>query len=354
MRIIYGCNSQGQGHLSKAATLVPLLERRGHDVRVISSGPQPPSIYQFRWHRHLPGLPYSLQQGRTDYLGTMKLWLRGIPGYVTGLTELKRIVQEFQPELIISDFEPMTGSPALKPGCEVVSMCRQAALLDPQLRFPDEEVFQCRIARAIIRLFTMGADRMYGFHYEGGSHRCLPPVIREDLWSYPLISGKHIFIYNYHPTATANAQHLIAWSERTGIPVRAYGYPGEISRGLHGNVLFQPSDRVEMMKDMASCRAAIVTAGLTTPLESFLMQKPTMVIPLEQQWEQLTNAWHMEHAGIARMSHIWDYDAALEIPPPGTDHPAFQWLTTSPQRILDAVLMEPSQPERKLHREVAA
>lgn len=354
MRIIYGCNSQGQGHLSKATTLVPLLEARGHEVRVISSGPQPPSIYQFRWHRHFSGLPYFLQDGKTDPFQTIRNWGKNLPDTLSSLFHLKRMVREFEPELIISDFEPMTGNPFLAPGCEVVSMCRQVALLDPNIPIPPCKTIQQRITCTMIRCFTMGATRFHGFHYSPDSHRCVPPVIREDLLRYPVVQGKHLFIYNYHHTGKGEIERLLEWSKRRGIPVRAYGFPGEISRGWHGNVLMQPSDRYQMMADLASCRAAIVTSGLTTPLEAFLLQKPVVTVPLEDQWEQYTNAWHLELAGMAKMCPTWDYDAAMELPAPTTDHPAWKWLTTSPHRILDAVLMEKSSSAPSLSEQFAA
>ncbi|SFI33741.1 glycosyltransferase family protein [Planctomicrobium piriforme] len=350
MRIVYGCNSQGQGHLSKAAVLVPLLEARGHDVRVISSGHQPPSIYHFRWHRHLPGLPYVLIGGKTDYRKTAEGWFRTLPRTWRALQELQRMVREFQPELIISDFEPLTGSPFLSPGCEVVSMCRQVALLDPDVPLPECENFQRQIAGTMIRIYTMGATRLFGFHYSPASYRCLPPVVREDLLTTPVTAGKHLFIYNYHHTGSGNLQRMLDWSQKRGVPIRAYGFPGEIARGQHGNVLMQPSDRHQMLLDMASCRAAIVTSGVMTPLEAFLLRKPVITVPLEDQWEQYTNAWQMEQAGMAKMSRTWDYDAALELPPPTTDHPYWNWLTTSPQRILDTILQESTSRQTALRR----
>lgn len=264
------------------------------------------------------------------------------------------MVEEFEPQLIISDFEPLTASPLLSPGCEVVSMCRQVALLDPNVPTPPGTSLQQKIAGTVIRIFTMGATRFHGFHYSPDSHRCLPPVIREDLLRFPVVQGKHLFIYNYHHTRHGEVERLLNWSRSRGVPVRAYGFPGEIARGLHGDVLMQPSDRHQMLADLASCRAAIVTSGLTTPLEAFLLQKPVVTVPLEDQWEQYTNAWHLEQAGMARMCSTWDYDAAMELPAPAVDHPARSWLTTSPHCILDAVLLEQSHARSSLSEQYAA
>ena len=62
----------------------------------------------------------------------------------------------------------------------------------------------------------------------------------------------------------------------------------------------------------------------------------------------------LEQAGMAKMSTTWDYDAALELPAPTKEHPAWRWLTTSPQQILDAVLMEQQPAQSSLKEQFAA
>jgi uncharacterized protein (TIGR00661 family) len=269
------------------------------------------------------------------------------------LTQLRLIIREFQPDLILSDFEPLTASPLLQPPCEVISVCRQVALLDPEISCPDGNRFSRKIARTMIRAFTLGADRWLGFHYAPASHRCLPPVIREELYSQPVAERKHLFVYNYHASRSGEVERLVNWAGKRGVPVRAYGFPGAIARGTHGNVLMQPDDRVQMIRDLASCRAAIVTCGFTTPLEAILLKKPVASVPLEEQWEQTANAWHLEQAQLAPTLTEWNYDLALELPPPSPDPLTWKWLTTSPDCILDAVLSEPS-PRQVRDIQVAA
>jgi len=340
MRILFGCNSQGQGHLSTAATLVPLLEERGHEVRVVTSGFRPAEIYHFRWHCHLPGLPYVLVRGKTDFRQTAINWFSTLPKTCWAIRQVQRVVDEFEPELILSDFEPLTGSPFLKKKCEVISLCRQTALLDPDVPLPAGDHFAKRITGTMVRIYTMGTTQQFGYHYAPCSSRCLPPVIRKELYDLPNVEGKHLFVYNYYHTGRRQLEDLMEWSQRRGVPVRAYGFQAEIPRGQHGLVLMQPDDRYQMLLDMSTCRAAIVTAGLMTPLEAFLLRKPVMAVPLEEQWEQYTNAWQLDQAGMARMSQVWDFDGVMEIPAPSAQHPLWKWLTTPAQRILDAVLRE--------------
>jgi uncharacterized protein (TIGR00661 family) len=333
MRILYGANSQGQGHLSKAAVLVPLLVARGHTVQVVTSGPTPPPGYRFPGHRHFAGLTYRLAHGRTDLAGTAWDWFRQVPQLWRSLQQVRRLVQRFQPELIISDFEPLTASPLCAPPCEVLALSRQVALSDHSIPLPDDHSVEKKLTRTAIRLFTCGADRLYGYHYEPASYRCVPPVLRPELLDRLPTVAEHCLVYSHDEDYEA----LICWAHSRRQRVLAYGYP-RAPRGRIGWVEFRAPSRTGMLDDLRSCRAVMTNAGLTTPIEAFLLGKPVCVVPIPGQWEQLVNAFHLERARLAASSPTWDFDQLLETPPPMVHHPLRDWLSTSPDRLLDRLL----------------
>ncbi|MBI1348058.1 hypothetical protein GC163_17430 [bacterium] len=352
MRILYGANSQGQGHLSKAAVLIPLLEQRGHEVRLVTSGPQPTGDYTFRWHRHLTGLPYIVEQGRTDYGKTFRSWLRNFPAFMTSLNRVRKLVQTFQPELILSDFEPITASPLIGPHCEVIAISRQVTLFDRAVPLPESQVLEKKLTRTAIRLFTCGADRLYGYHFEPASFRCVPPVLRPEILQARPEQGDHILVYCHFEDAAA----LMAWAASRRQPVRAYGF-SQMPRGRHGWVEFRPASRTGMLHDLRTAKAVITNAGLTTPVEAFLLGKPTLVVPIASQWEQVVNAFHQSEARIAEACDTWDFDRIFDVPPPTLNHPLSGWLRTSPEVILDHLLDEDRATKRdqirRQHRQAA-
>lgn len=341
MRIVYGCNAQGQGHLSKAAVLVPLLEAAGHEVRVVTSGLPVPPQYQFTWHRHYQGLPFSCGGGKMAARKTMLAWLKTLPTIGRGLASVRRMVQDWQPDLILSDFELLTVSPVIQPRCEVVSLCRQVALFDPGVPLPEEGPrmdASRKLTLTVVHLFTLGADRHHGYHYAPSSYRCVPPVVRTELDDFKTTDGEHLLVYNaHHWLDGGDTESLVHWAAKRKQEVIVYGHPKH-ARGRFGTVTFREPSRAGMMADMASCKAVMTTAGLTTPVEASLLGKACMTIPLPGQWEQAVNALHLDQAGMAKESAFWDYDLALELPKPtpGGDNPA--WIKTPPEAILGHVL----------------
>lgn len=339
MRILYGAFAQGHGHFSKAAVILPMLESRGHEVRLISSGnPTPPAGYHFSWHRHFPGLSYELSNGGADFKRTFVKWVREVPQVMKHLFEVRTIVREFEPDVIISDFEPLTASPLIQPKCEVIALSRQVALSDRAVPLPREMAWERKMTRTVIRLFTAGADRRHGYHYQPLSYRCVPPIIRPELKTHPTETGDHIVVYNsFHTVDSGTPRALLEWSSRSRVPVRAYGFP-EMPRGQQNGVIFRQPSRDGMIDDIATSRAVITSAGLTTAVEAFLLGKPVCTVPIPNQWEQLVNSFHLQEAGIARWCDSWNYDQLLEVPAPGKDHPLHGWLNTPVECVLDHVL----------------
>lgn len=340
MRIIYGAFSQGNGHLSKASVLVPLMEARGHEVRVITSGPPPTGCYQFSWHRHFPGIAYVAKNGRTDYLASFKQWVRDLPKMMRGIWALRSVVREFQPDLVISDFEPMTASPLIEPNCEVVAICRQLSLLDPDIPMPPSGGFDRKMTRSVVRVFTCGADRRYGYHYEPASFRCVPPIIRAEAKQAVAERGEHILLYSGLPSFQPAPQDVADWATRNNQRVLAYGFAEADHLTPTRNIEFRLPNRQQFLQDMATSGGVITTAGLSTPIEAFLLRKPLVVVPIPRQWEQTVNAYQLNEAGIANSTPDWNFDRMLETPPPAADHPLLEWMSIGSDFVLDRILDE--------------
>lgn len=340
MRILYGVHTQGQGGLTKASILVPLLEERGFDVQVVSSGSPPPKCFRFRKHLHLPGMEYAVIDGQVSIAHTTIRWLRGSGTIWQSLSTLRTLLRDVQPELIISDFEPYSASPLLGSRCEVIAASRPASLLDPDIPLPETSHFQRKITRTAIRMFCGGADRRLGYHLEPRSHRCLAPPLAPEIRSLAPVRGEHWLVYNtYNVEADTNAR-LIAWAQERRERVIVYGCPAPSKNFRHPQVEFRAPSRSRFLHDLATCRGVIATAGLSLPLEAAALGKPCCVIPIPRQWEQEVNAFHLVQAGLVRRLAAWDYDALTETPPPVIAPAIRNWLDVSPEQTLQTILGE--------------
>jgi uncharacterized protein (TIGR00661 family) len=203
---------------------------------------------------------------------------------------------------------------------------------------PEQAQFERKLTRSVIRVFTAGADRVFGYHYTPASHRCLPPVLRPEVSRLRAEPGGHLLVYNQGHTADGGgASELTRWAWRNQRRVRAYGFP-EAERGTHGLVTFCPASRSSFLEDLRTARAVLTMAGFTTAVEAFVLRKPVAVVPLRGQWEQQVNAFHLDQAGLAAQFSQWDYDRLLDLEATAEGHPLRDWLTVSPEQVLDFVL----------------
>ena len=340
MRILYGINAQQQGHMARAAVLVPRLRERGHTVTTVSSGLPLKALQPWMSpdHLHRPGLPYVDRDGRTDFKRTAALWAKRTPSLLRSRRLVKRLARANRIDAVLSDFELFTGGPSLGLDVPTVSVCRQVALLDSQIPLPTDDVSGRGLTRTVIRLFAMGADRRLAYHLAADSPRCLPPMLRSDLAGTPRREGKYLLVYNsQHFGAGGDADSLLAWSQSRGVPVRAYGF-ADRPRGQRGGVTFCPPSRETMLTDLAGCRAVASTAGFALPLEAAVLGKPCLTVPLPGQWEQTVNAFQLARLGWAVAANDWDFDAAIEAPTPTVTAAQRDWLLTPVGPILDAIV----------------
>ncbi len=112
MNILYGLPSEGMGHATRSKVIIAHLISRGHDVRIVTSD----RAYTFM-EQHFPGKVYSIhgfhfayKKGKVSKVQTVTQILKTAPrDLVENLQKYKFIQNEFQPDLIISDFETFTA-----------------------------------------------------------------------------------------------------------------------------------------------------------------------------------------------------------------------------------------------------
>jgi uncharacterized protein (TIGR00661 family) len=190
------------------------------------------------------------------------------------------------------------------------------------------------MTRSVIRVFTCGADRKYGYHYEPASFRCVPPLIRAEAKLGRADVGEHVLLYSGLPSFQPRPADVAAWARKNRQRVIAYGFAPECAIEGERYVSFRRPNPRQFLDDMATSRGVMTTAGLSTPIEAFLLRKPLVVVPIPRQWEQTVNAFQLHEAKIACV--------LLETPTPAADHPLLPWMRTGSDFVLNRILDEPA------------
>jgi len=301
VKVVYGVQSTGKGHLSRLLGLKPLFDRDGHELLVFITGFDEPPPYvlaaltgvRCRRFRGLSMIENG--EGGVSKRGTMKAFAGGLPDLFESFWSAHTMISAFDPTLVVSDFDPITGSPFVVPGTRKVGIGNAAMLSHPDGVHP-VGVRMDRFNIGVVRkLFTSGLDVELGSHFYPLDD-ALPPILRPEVLSAVPENHGHLVVYHaFRGLLPPVFEYARRHPDRKII---VYGN-GSAHVGAPGNVRFEVNpDR--FLEDLASCDAYVGTAGFQTICEAFYLGKKIVVQPIAAQYEQLWNASELEHRGVGR------------------------------------------------------
>ncbi len=305
MRIVYGVQSTGRGHLSRLLGLKPFFDRDGHELLVIVSGYDEPPAYFFdalrgvRCERFRGLSTIEDGAGGVAKAATMKAVAKHIPGLLEGFHRAHGMIADFAPDLIVSDFEPITGSPFVAPGTFKVGIGNEATLS----RASGSDLPKTKIDRfnvnIVRKLFTSGVDVLLGCHFYPLDEACLPPILRPSVLSAAAENRGHVVVYHAY---RGFLDPILDYARRRPeTPIIVYGNPPP-SKGVPENVR-RAADPTRFVEDLATCEAYVGTAGFQSICEAFYLGKKIVVQPIVGHYEQLWNAAQLERHGMGRQLH---------------------------------------------------
>lgn len=318
VRIVYGVQGTGNGHVSRARALAPALAARGIEVHYVFSGRPAAAYFDMApfgaWTSH-PGLTFVVANGRIDPWQTWRqLRLRACWHDICALP-----VTGY--DLVLTDFEPVTAWAARRAGVPCVHLSHQAAFLNP---VPQQGPAWLR--RPFLRYFAP-ADRHVGLHWHAFGQSLLPPLIE----TFPA------------PAATPAAEDetddprpavLVYLPFESLVDIRAALQPLTGVRWLvyhpsvpldveSGHWHWRRLSRAGFQRDLRRVAGVICNAGFELPSEALSLGVKLLVKPLRGQFEQQANALALVQLNLAQRLDTLDTAAVaawLRQPPADATH----------------------------------
>ncbi|MCC5793449.1 MAG: hypothetical protein JJT85_01785 [Chromatiales bacterium] len=308
MKILYGVQSTGHGHLVRSTPVIQALRAHGHDVHVLISGPAPGPGWLERIGKPLDrrrGLTFSVVAGEIRYLRTM---LSNRPlRFLRDLASLRG----GDWDMIVSDYEPISAWHARLSGHRAIGIGHLYAFA--------HDVPMARgnpLNRLVLRQFAP-VDLPVGSHWDSFGAPILPPFIAPEVRELERGSVDEHLILVYLP-----------WENRSEIVRRLRRFPHfrfriydrVASRESSGNVETRPISRHDFSRGLRHCHGIIANAGYTLASEALHLGISLLVKPIRGQVEQESNALALESLGLGTASrHLSTRDIAnwLSLPAPG-------------------------------------
>ena len=126
MKILYGIQGTGNGHIIKSSIIIKELKKRGHEIDTIISNRTKDNLLGMNISEPfqcLKSLTFSVDKGAINYISSIKNLT-----FKDFLNNVKKI-DTSKYDLVISDFEPITAWAAKIQNKKVIGISHQNALL---------------------------------------------------------------------------------------------------------------------------------------------------------------------------------------------------------------------------------
>lgn len=285
MKVLYAIQGTGNGHLSRARDIIPILQKKKVALDVLVSGTQadihiPHEIkYQLQGWSFIFGKKGGVDMWRT-YLKTNSARIQ---------KEIKSIpVADY--DLIINDFEPISAWACKLKHKPSVALSHQAAVLSPAAPKPLQND---PLGRLILKNYAP-TTKKYGLHFKRYEENIFTPIVRQEIRNMTRVSGNH---YTVYLPSYSDDKILDILSKVSYVDWRVFSKHTK-SKYFWKNITIQPIDNQLFIHSMASGKGILCGAGFETPAEALHMQKKLMVIPMKSQYEQQCNAAALKAMGV--------------------------------------------------------
>ncbi|MCA9654583.1 MAG: teichoic acid biosynthesis protein [Myxococcales bacterium] len=314
MRILYGVVGEGMGHAIRSRVVLDHLVSEGHQVHIVASQR---AVDFLRRHfgedsvSRIHGLHIVTEENRVRRGKT--LWenvrdgAEALPGQIKAYFEL---IERFEPEAVVSDFESWTylfGKAHRLPVFSVDNMqiINRCEIPEPVIDGYRDEY---EITKAFIKGKLPRADHYFITTFFRPPVRkerttLVPPILRPEILAARATEGEHLLVYQ---TAEGN-EELVEALAQTGIECRIYGMRRSITEEeREGNLRYRPFSETVFIDDLASARAVITGGGFTLIGECVYLHKPTLSVPITGHFEQILNGRYLAHEGYGHFATALD------------------------------------------------
>lgn len=315
MRILYGVVGEGMGHAMRSRVVLEHLFSQGHEVEIVASG-RAAAFLEKRFAAQgdvhsIHGLHIVYDDNRVRRGSTLfSNVLSGTTAIPSQISAYFKLIEDFSPELVVSDFESWTYFFAKLHGLPILSIDNMQIL--NRCAIDDDVIEGHRAEFEIAKAFVKGklpfCDQYFITTFFRPPIRkdhttLFPPILRPEILSARATKGEHLLVYQ----TAEGAETLEETLRATGLPCRVYGMRrGITEEAIEGNLRYMPFSEAGFIEDLASARGVIAGGGFTLMGECVYLHKPMLAVPVGGQFEQLLNARYLQKLGYGRHAETLD------------------------------------------------
>jgi uncharacterized protein (TIGR00661 family) len=294
MKILYGVQGTGNGHISRARLMAKSFAKRSDtEVDYLFSGREPSGYFDmeiFGSYKTYKGLSFVTDSGTVNHAKTV------------GKAKLYRLWKDIrrldlsQYDLILNDFEPISAWAARQQKKPSISISHQAAFSE---NIP--QTGNGLIEKLILKYYAP-TDFRLGVHWYHFGFDIMPPFIDHQRVSSVL--KNYLLVYLPFESIDDIKMTLEPLSEHNFVCF----HPLIKEPIINDNISWFPQSQMAFRQFLHECSGVITNCGFELTSECLHLGKRLIVKPLAGQFEQLSNAMTLEQLGLCQTMGYLDTD----------------------------------------------
>jgi len=308
-RIWYSVQGEGLGHAIRSAVIIKHLLPK-HQLLITGCNQSFPFLREKFGSavRKIEGYSFVFENNGINISQSLRRLLSAWPS-LTGrnATRVLSLVKSFQPDLVISDFEPASHYATLFFNLPIISLDNIGILSECE-KIPITSKYKIlyNVTRQAIKLFNPFSDyylipSIVSLKPRRKNVFLFPPVLRPEILASQAVAGRHILVYQ----STATNQALFPALKNISAHFLVYGLDQE---RREGNLVLRKFSEANFIEDLRCARAVIVSGGFTAISEALYYHKPILAWPIKNHFEQIFNGLALRQLGYGDWAENLDQE----------------------------------------------
>jgi len=306
-RIWYSIQGDGMGHALRSNIIMQDL-KKNHQLMITTTTKK---TYDFLKKKYgsrvhlIKGDEFVYKKNSVLVAKSIKNFFMNLPSKSkSNMAKLSKLILDFQPNIIINDFEPAAHYAAILLRIPCISVDNVHVITECNISKPEDSKLQLTSVRTLIKVLHPTSTYYVITTFANVKPKnkktfLVKPVIRKEILNLKPKEKDFVLVYQ----TTSTNKKMLKILEKTKNKHIIYGFKGEKNRK---NLVFKQFSEKGFLEDLKNCKYVIVNGGFTVISEAIYLKKPILAIPIYNQFEQEFNAFTIRNRGFG------DYTKNLE------------------------------------------
>ena len=283
MKILYGIQLTGNGHITRSIQIIKSLKEIGCEVDIITSGSNSQLELPYEVKSRYKGVSFLYNRsGGIDWIKTIRSL-----GLIQFLKDIEYDASGY--DIVVSDFEPISAWSAKKHKKPSIGIGNQYSFMSENIPRPNRrsiisEIFLNRFAKC---------DHNIAINYQRYDDFIALPIISDSLLGKETREDDFYLVY----LPSISTERIVRELKSANQNWRIYS-PDVKEDYVDGIIELKRPNKEEFAKDLLRCKGVITASGFSTTSEALVLKKKIWSIPIKGQYEQECNALALKVMGI--------------------------------------------------------